>query len=99
MNRRKAAAIERERRIRRRRLRIALSAVLAVVLIGLIIYAKTGGDKTTVATATTSTIASTSTTAAAASVAGQPCVALADPLPSGAPNVPVQVGPPPTSLV
>ena len=99
MNRRKAAAIERERRIRRRRLRIALSAVLAVVLIGLIIYAKTGGDKTTVATATTTTIASTSTTAAAASVAGQPCVALADPLPSGAPNVPVQVGPPPTSLV
>ena len=31
--------------------------------------------------------------------AQKPCVALADPLPKGAPNVPVKVGPAPTSLV
>jgi peptidylprolyl isomerase len=36
---------------------------------------------------------------AAASALGKDCVALADPLPPGAPNVPVPVGPPPTSLV
>jgi len=98
MNRRKAAAIERERRTRRRRRRIVVGSLLAVALIGLLIYAKTGGNKkTTVATATTT---STSTTAAALpSVAGKPCVALADPLPTGAPDVPVQVGPPPTGLI
>lgn len=38
-------------------------------------------------------------TPAAASVAGKPCVALADPLPAGAPQVPLTVGPPPTELV
>jgi peptidylprolyl isomerase len=44
---------------------------------------------------------STSATTAPAlpSAAGKPCVALADPLPAGAPDVPVQVGPPPTALV
>ena len=30
---------------------------------------------------------------------GKPCVAVSDPLPKGAPAVPVQVGPPPTKLV
>ena len=34
-----------------------------------------------------------------ASVAGKPCVAVADPLPVGAPDVPVDVGPPPAQLV
>lgn len=37
--------------------------------------------------------------AALASSKDKPCVALADPLPAGAPEVPVQVGPPPTELV
>jgi peptidylprolyl isomerase len=36
---------------------------------------------------------------AAASAAGKPCVAVADPLPAGAPEVPVEVGAPPTELV
>jgi peptidylprolyl isomerase len=42
-----------------------------------------------------------STTAAdrAGSARGKPCVAVADPLPAGAPEVPVAVGPAPTSLV
>jgi peptidylprolyl isomerase len=38
-------------------------------------------------------------TAPAASAKGKPCVAVTDPLPSGAPQVPVRVGPPPTQLV
>jgi peptidylprolyl isomerase len=33
------------------------------------------------------------------SAAGKPCVAVSQPLPEGAPEVPVQVGPPPTELV
>ncbi len=41
----------------------------------------------------------TTTPAAAASAKGKSCVALADPLPAGAPEVPVKVGPPPTALV
>jgi peptidylprolyl isomerase len=38
-------------------------------------------------------------TTATPSVAGQPCVAVSDPLPAGAPDVPVAIGPPPTQLV
>ena len=36
---------------------------------------------------------------AADSAKGKPCVAVADPLPAGAPQVPLTVGPPPTTLV
>lgn len=35
----------------------------------------------------------------AASAAGKPCVPVADPLPAGAPEVPVEVGPPPEGLL
>lgn len=41
----------------------------------------------------------TSSATALASVAGKPCVAVADALPAGAPQVPVEVGAPPTTLV
>ena len=43
--------------------------------------------------------ASDSTATTTPSAAGKPCVALADPLPEGAPEVPITVGPPPTELV
>jgi peptidylprolyl isomerase len=46
-----------------------------------------------------STLPPPSTVPALASAAGKPCVAVADPLPTGAPQVPVPVGPPPTQLV
>lgn len=42
---------------------------------------------------------SPSTAAPAASAKGKPCVALADPLPENAPDVPIKVGPPPEELV
>ena len=41
----------------------------------------------------------TPTGAPLASAKGKPCVAVASPLPPGAPEVPVKVGPPPTSLI
>ena len=40
-----------------------------------------------------------STTVSTAPTAPKTCVAVADPLPAGAPNVPVKVGPAPTTLV
>jgi peptidylprolyl isomerase len=49
--------------------------------------------------ATVPPAAVTSTTSAPLSSAGKPCVAVKDPLPAGAPAVPVKVGPPPTVLV
>lgn len=63
-----------------------------------------GDDKTNLAstgTTTSTTVGGSSTTKApaAGSVAGKPCVAVADPLPKGAPEVPVKVGPPPADLV
>jgi peptidylprolyl isomerase len=43
--------------------------------------------------------ASTTTVPFVQTAAQQPCVAVADPLPPGAPEVPVKVGPAPTTLV
>jgi peptidylprolyl isomerase len=65
--------------------------VIVLVALVLALTATSGsGDKTT-----------TSTTAVAevASAKGKPCVAMSDPVPNGAPSVPVQTGPPPTTLV
>jgi peptidylprolyl isomerase len=42
---------------------------------------------------------SSPSTPALASAEGKPCVAVSGPLPPGAPEVPVKVGPPPTELV
>ena len=53
-------------------------------------------DSTDVATTDTST---TSPGDSVASAAGKPCVPVSDPLPAGAPAVPVKVGPPPTQLI
>jgi peptidylprolyl isomerase len=59
-------------------------------------------SSTTRAPAGPTTSAATSSTtkaAAATSAAGRPCVAVSDPLPKGAPPVPVKIGPPPAQLV
>ena len=82
---------------RRRRLTlISLSVVGAIAVVGLLVVLSQSGDSTSTA-ATTST-STTSTAPALASVAGQPCVAFDDTLPTGAPEVPVPVGAPPTDL-
>lgn len=87
--------------------------MLAVALVGALVYSRTGGSEPTAVVAAGSSSSSaagapssttpagsgTTTTLAAGSVAGRPCVPVSDPLPSGAPQVPVEVGPPPTSLI
>ena len=70
--------------------------VVASVVLGILV--RTTDNTTTTASATPST-ASTTTVPALPSVAGEPCVALADPLPAGAPPMDIDVGPAPTSLV
>lgn len=76
---------------------VAVVAVLAILLIG----GGGGGKKKTDQAASPSTTLGSSTTSEApkASAAGKPCVPVADPLPAGAPAVPVKVGPPPTTLI
>ena len=102
-----AAAEERRKAAQRRKTLIAAGIAAAVLLIVVVALVTRGDDKkSTVATGgdtgsvgvATSTVP-TATSAAAGSVAGKPCVAVADPLPAGAPEVPVQVGPPPATLV
>jgi peptidylprolyl isomerase len=99
-SRAKAAAIEAARRRKnRRRLGAALGlGVLVIAIVGAAAFTG-GGSKTTAATATTASTIATTTTPALPSAAGLPCVAVSDPLPAGAPDVPVKVGPPPTDLV
>ena len=92
-----AAAAARRRAIRRRA--IAGGTLVAAVIV-VVAFALFGGGekkKTTVATSGTTTTAEGAS--AAPSAAGKPCVAVSDPLPAGAPNVPVPVGPPPAQLV
>jgi|tagenome__1003787_1003787.scaffolds.fasta_scaffold20831793_2 peptidylprolyl isomerase len=101
------AAAEAAQRKAATRQRIISFVGLAVVIVALIAaitwFTNRKDDSSTVATndTTSSSVddSSTASTAALESAAGKPCVALADPLPAGAPNVPVVVGPPPTDLV
>ncbi len=97
------AAAERAIAAKARRRRVVLRTVFAVVAVLIvsgvfIALSEPGSDSTTTASTSTSTTAAQSTTSTIASAAGKPCVPLADPLPAGAPNVDVPVGPPPTSL-
>jgi peptidylprolyl isomerase len=101
------AAAEAAQRKAATRQRIISFAILAVVIVALIAaitwFTNRNSDDSTVATndTTSSSVpdSSTPSTAALESAAGKPCVPLADPLPTGAPDVPIVVGPPPTELV
>ena len=93
---------ENERRLARRRRQVLIgSPILALVAFALVfVLLSNGDDGETVSTdRATTTTAKATTTSALPSAAGKPCVAVADPLPPGAPSVPVQVGPPPTTLI
>jgi FKBP-type peptidyl-prolyl cis-trans isomerase len=94
--RRKAAAEAARRRRQRRRIAAIGGGVLAVIVAVVAVVVLTKDDdkkKTDVATG------NTSTTAAGAPAGDKTCVAVTDPLPAGAPAIPVQVGPAPTTLV
>jgi peptidylprolyl isomerase len=97
------AAQAAEAKARNRRRITTFAALLAgfAIVIGVAAWLGGGEDDAETETAADSTT-STFTLAPDAgmeSAAGQPCVALAEPLPEGAPEVPVPVGPPPTELV
>lgn len=79
----------------------------AIVVIVLLV--SRDGDKTEVATSNTTTTSASpdatttstpgTTTPTGASAAGKPCVTVSEPVPAGAPAVPVKEGPPPAELV
>ena len=87
-------AAARARARRRRAIRIGAGALIALAMVW---FLSTRGkdDSTDVASVNSTTTAPAESTSAA----GKPCVPVADPLPAGAPAVPVKVGPPPTQLV
>ncbi len=80
-----AARAAARRQQARRRMTWGVVAVVGVVLVAFLI-SRTGEDE------------DTDVTAADGGAAGE-CVPVADPLPSGAPEVPVKVGPAPTTLI
>jgi peptidylprolyl isomerase len=90
------AALARAQARKRRAIRIGIGAVAAVALV--FFLSSRGGDDDSTDVATQGSTTPPPATGSA-SAAGKPCVAVADPLPAGAPAVPVKVGPPPTSLV
>ncbi|MGZ4681024.1 MAG: FKBP-type peptidyl-prolyl cis-trans isomerase [Acidimicrobiales bacterium] len=96
-----AEAAQRKAATRQRIISFVGLAALIVVLIFAITYFTKDDKKSTDLASTDTTVsaldASSSTTLESA--AGKPCVAVSDPLPTGAPDVPVVVGPPPTELV
>lgn len=80
-----AAAAARRSEMRKRRA-VTLGLLTGVVLIALFFLTRNNDDATDVAAGSTTTSAT------------KACVAVTDPLPAGAPEVPVVVGPAPTSL-
>jgi peptidylprolyl isomerase len=93
-----AEAAARRRAAQRRRL-VFVGVTAVVVALVIVLVTSNGGKKKTVATTGSSSTSVPTPGSATGSAAGKPCVAVADPLPAGAPEVPVKVGPPPSALV
>lgn len=87
------AALAKARARRRRAIILALGVAVLVVVA---VFVNSRRDSSTVATSDSTT---TVPAVDGSSASGKPCVAVTDPLPAGAPQVPVKVGPPPTQLV
>jgi len=101
---RTATAVRRQRAQQRRRTAVSVISGLVVVAIVLaLVFALAGSNKDSASTTSSTSSSSTSTTTGPTTTVGQPqqkpCVAMKGPLPTGAPNVPVTVGPAPTKLV
>ena len=88
------AALAKAQARRSRAIRLAIGAA---AFLALVFFLSTRGDDYSTDVATTNSTAPPAS--GSASAAGKPCVAVADPLPAGAPAVPVKLGPPPTSLI
>ena len=91
---RNIALEEARRRARRRRIEVATGGVVLAIVVALVFVVRAHNNNKTASPSTTTT-----TSAPTGSAAGKPCVAVSDPLPTGAPAVPVKTGPPPTTLV
>ena len=87
-------ALAKARARRRRAVQIGVGTVVALAVVFLL--SRGGDDSTDVATEGSTTTLPGDTIDSAA---GKPCVPVADPLPAGAPAVPVKLGPPPAQLV
>jgi peptidylprolyl isomerase len=74
---------EAKRRARRRRWEIATGGVVLALIVAIAFVVRSGDDNNKSAKKSTT----------------KGCVAVSDPLPKGAPTVPVKTGPPPTKLV
>jgi peptidylprolyl isomerase len=95
-----AAAKAARERARRKRWTIGgVITLLALIVILFAVLIGNNGNTTTSTAAGNSTTTVPPTTDTTISAKGKPCVARVDPLPAGAPDVPVAVGPPPTALV
>jgi len=92
---------EAQRRAKRRRWEIASGGVVLALLVagGFALRSNDSHKSATPTTTSTTAGATTTTSKPAGSVAGKPCVSVTDPLPRGAPPVPVKIGPPPATLV
>jgi peptidylprolyl isomerase len=90
-----AIAATRRQRVQRRRRNAGavIAAVIIVVLLVLVLLLPVLDNGSSNKTTTSTTVAATE------SAKGKPCVAVKDPLPKGAPAVPVDVGPPPAKLL
>jgi len=101
--RRAAEAAAAAARARARRKRLIAGGVTIVVIVALLggfaLAGNSGSSKKAKSSSSTTAPPTSDSTPAAGSAAGKPCVAVTDPLPQGAPAVPVKVGPPPTTLV
>ena len=81
----------------RARRRQVIAAALGFVVLGVFgVFVNSRDESSEV---TSSGAATTVPVAQSSSTGGKPCVPVADPLPAGAPEVPVKDGPPPTQLV
>ena len=87
------AALAKARTRRRRAITLALGVA---ALVGVVLFVNSRGGSSPLATSGSTT---TVRAAAPSPADDKPCVAVADPLPAGAPEVPVKVGPPPKQLV
>jgi peptidylprolyl isomerase len=93
------AELAAKKRAAAQRRAILFGAGFVVLAAIVLIVNRDDGSDTTVATDSSSTTLAPVTTPAVESAAGKPCVARSQPLPEGAPEVDVAVGPPPSALV
>ena len=94
-----AAEVAKRKADQRRRFATIGVSVLVIVALAFAISRFTSNNKSSTDVAATDSSISTTTSTTLASASGKPCVAVSDPLPAGAPDVAVQVGPAPTTLV